>query len=292
MVAVAHRSLVTAWIVGALIARSRPGRRAGAGSGRRRRTTPCCRRSSPRRSRATPSCTPRSRPSTPRAPAPDAAPRAARSDGLDDLHQRRLGAEPRQHADDDAWVHGEPDAALLGQAPAARRSGRERGAPGRAAAGPRAARRSRPPSRAPTTACCRRASCSRSPTEQRALWSEIEVVARARYAVGQGAQQDVLRVQVEVTRIEQRAIEQAAEAELRVAELNRLLARPIDTPVATSARLALQPLTGTVAGRDRTRPRGQPGARVGAPRRADRAGGPRRSRSASSSPTSRSRAAT
>jgi outer membrane protein TolC len=83
--------------------------------------------------------------------------------------------------------------------------------------------------------------------EQRALWSEIEIVARGRYAVGQGAQQDVLRVQVEVTRIEQRVIEQAAEAELRVAEINRLLARPIDTPVETSARLTLQPLAGTVA---------------------------------------------
>ena len=82
--------------------------------------------------------------------------------------------------------------------------------------------------------------------EQRALWSEIEVVVRSRYAVGQGAQQDVLRVQVEVTRIEQRAIEQAAEAELRVAELNRLLARPIGSPIETSARLVLRPLPGTI----------------------------------------------
>jgi len=72
------------------------------------------------------------------------------------------------------------------------------------------------------------------------------VVVRSRYAVGQGAQQDVLRVQVEVTRVEQRAIEQAAEAELRVAELNRLLARPIDSPIEASARLVLRPLPGTV----------------------------------------------
>jgi len=80
-------------------------------------------------------------------------------------------------------------------------------------------------------------------TEQRELWRQVEVVTRARYAVGQGAQQDVLRVQVEVTRIEQRAIEQASEAELRLAELNRLLARPIDGRVETPARLALWPLT-------------------------------------------------
>jgi outer membrane protein TolC len=78
--------------------------------------------------------------------------------------------------------------------------------------------------------------------EQRGLWRQIEVLARARYAVGQGAQPDVLRVQTEVTRIERRAIEQAAEAEVRLAEINRLLARPLDTPVATPAALALQPL--------------------------------------------------
>jgi outer membrane protein TolC len=78
--------------------------------------------------------------------------------------------------------------------------------------------------------------------EQRELWQQIEVVARARYAVGQGAQPDVLRVQTEVTRIQQRAIEQATEADVRLAEINRLLARPLDTPVDTTATLALAPL--------------------------------------------------
>jgi outer membrane protein TolC len=78
--------------------------------------------------------------------------------------------------------------------------------------------------------------------EQRELLQQIEVVARARYAVGQGAQPDVLRVQTEVTRIEQRVIEQAAEAEVRLAEINRQLARPLDTPLETTARLALSPL--------------------------------------------------
>jgi outer membrane protein TolC len=82
--------------------------------------------------------------------------------------------------------------------------------------------------------------------EQRELWRDIESVARARYAVGQGAQQDVLRVQVEVTRIEQRAIEQASEAELRLAELNRLLARPIDARLDTSATLTLRPLAASL----------------------------------------------
>ena len=81
--------------------------------------------------------------------------------------------------------------------------------------------------------------------EQRGVWQQIEVVVRARYAVGQGTQPDVLRVQTEVTRIEQRAIEQAAEAEVRLAEINRLLARPLDTPVATTTRLTLVPLGGS-----------------------------------------------
>jgi cobalt-zinc-cadmium efflux system outer membrane protein len=87
---------------------------------------------------------------------------------------------------------------------------------------------------------------ARLTSEQRELWRQIEVVTRERYAVGQGAQQDVLRVQVEVTRIEQRAIEQASEAELRLAELNRLLARPIDARLETPARLTLRPLAASL----------------------------------------------
>lgn len=69
-------------------------------------------------------------------------------------------------------------------------------------------------------------------------------MARARYSVGQGAQQDVLRVQIEVTRIEQLRSEQVAEAEVRVAELNRLLSRPATSPLDTPGHLALRPLDG------------------------------------------------
>jgi len=78
--------------------------------------------------------------------------------------------------------------------------------------------------------------------DQREAWRETEGVARARYSVGQGAQQDVLRVQVERTRVEQSEAEQAAEADIRLAELNRLLARPSDSPIGTSGKLTLQPL--------------------------------------------------
>jgi cobalt-zinc-cadmium efflux system outer membrane protein len=70
---------------------------------------------------------------------------------------------------------------------------------------------------------------------------DVEGVARSRYAVGQGAEQDVLRAQIEVTRMDELRAEQEAEAEVRLAELNRLLARPPGTPLVTPARLALEP---------------------------------------------------
>jgi outer membrane protein TolC len=76
--------------------------------------------------------------------------------------------------------------------------------------------------------------------EQEQTWKEIEGVARARYAVGQGAQQDVLRVQVEQTRIGQLQAEQAAEIEVRRAELRRLLARSADMPFESTGHLALR----------------------------------------------------
>ncbi|PYQ23212.1 MAG: hypothetical protein DMF79_04325 [Acidobacteria bacterium] len=77
--------------------------------------------------------------------------------------------------------------------------------------------------------------------EQEEIWKQIEGVARARYTVGQGAQQDVLRVQVEQTRIAQLRVEQEAEAEVRRAELNRLLARAADVPLGATDRLAHRP---------------------------------------------------
>ncbi len=80
--------------------------------------------------------------------------------------------------------------------------------------------------------------------DQEENWKQIEGVARARYAVGQGAQQDVLRVQVEVTRIQQFQAEQEAETDIRLAEINRLLVRAANAPLATSARLTLRPVQG------------------------------------------------
>ena len=82
--------------------------------------------------------------------------------------------------------------------------------------------------------------------EQEENWTLIEGVARARYVVGEGAQQDVLRVQVEVTRIQQLQAEQEGEADIGVAEVNRLLARAPNAPLETSARLTLRPVQGTL----------------------------------------------
>lgn len=90
--------------------------------------------------------------------------------------------------------------------------------------------------------------------DQGALWEQIEGVARARYTVGQGAQQDVLRTQIEVTRVGQADAEQQAEEAIRLLELNRLLGRagemPIDTPLeqrAAGAGGAAEPLDAVMA---------------------------------------------
>lgn len=60
---------------------------------------------------------------------------------------------------------------------------------------------------------------------QTELWREAEGAARARYAVGQGAQQDVLRVQVELTRARQQELEQGLALDLTRTEMARLLGR-------------------------------------------------------------------
>jgi outer membrane protein, heavy metal efflux system len=68
-------------------------------------------------------------------------------------------------------------------------------------------------------------------SDQERVWTQIEGVARARYTVGQGIQQDVLRTQIEVTRVGQLEAEQRAEEAVRLAELNRLLGRPAEAAI-------------------------------------------------------------
>lgn len=84
--------------------------------------------------------------------------------------------------------------------------------------------------------------------EQADVWRQIEGVARARYSVGQGNQQDVLRTQVELTRVGQVLAEQASEEAIRRAEINRLLDRPLDSILEPPA--ALEETTPVTAGID------------------------------------------
>lgn len=76
--------------------------------------------------------------------------------------------------------------------------------------------------------------------EQNALWRQAEDAARARYGVGAGSIQDVLRAQIEITRTEQRRTVQQAEFDIRAAELNRLLGRDADAPTPRTAPLRLR----------------------------------------------------
>ena len=79
--------------------------------------------------------------------------------------------------------------------------------------------------------------------DRRAAATQIEASVRERYAAGLAVQQDVLRAQVELVRIEELEATQVATIASRLAELNRLLGAPQDRSVDTPARL---PEDGTV----------------------------------------------
>ncbi len=71
-----------------------------------------------------------------------------------------------------------------------------------------------------------------------ALWTQSEGLARARYEAGQGAQSDLLRAQLERTRLRQRRWALQAEERQGLAALNRLRGRPLDEPVITTRSLS------------------------------------------------------
>jgi outer membrane protein TolC len=70
-----------------------------------------------------------------------------------------------------------------------------------------------------------------------ALWKQSEGLARARYTVGEGPQSDLLRAQLERTRLQQQRWALELSERNRVQELNRLRSRPLDEPIATTRRL-------------------------------------------------------
>ncbi len=71
-------------------------------------------------------------------------------------------------------------------------------------------------------------------------WREISDIVRERYAVGLGVQQDVLRAQIEVLRLDETRAEQTAQVATRRAEVNRALGRPQGTEIQTPARLTFR----------------------------------------------------
>jgi len=74
--------------------------------------------------------------------------------------------------------------------------------------------------------------------EQERLWAKAEQAARSRYESGQVPQSDLLRAQLERSRLAQRKFALAAESEVRTAELNRLRQHPLEESVPLTSRLA------------------------------------------------------
>ncbi|MGZ5477616.1 MAG: TolC family protein, partial [Thermoanaerobaculia bacterium] len=75
--------------------------------------------------------------------------------------------------------------------------------------------------------------------ERRATATQIEASARERYAVGLAVQQDVLRAQIELVRIDELKANQRALIVARTAELNRLTGRAQDASVESPLDLPL-----------------------------------------------------
>ncbi|HEU4381984.1 MAG TPA: TolC family protein [Anaeromyxobacteraceae bacterium] len=70
-----------------------------------------------------------------------------------------------------------------------------------------------------------------------ALWTQSAGLAKTRYEVGDGPQSDLLRAQLELTRLRQRRWSLEAEERTRVQELNRLRSHALEEPIATTLSL-------------------------------------------------------
>lgn len=76
--------------------------------------------------------------------------------------------------------------------------------------------------------------------ERKASWRQTEGMVRGRYALGIAVQQDLLRAQAEVLRLDEARADLAALAANRHAAVNRLVRRPSDTPIETAGSLDLR----------------------------------------------------
>src|SRR5258706_599869 len=75
--------------------------------------------------------------------------------------------------------------------------------------------------------------------EHRKVWDEVRETARVRFASAVGSQQEMLRAQIEGTRLDAIHAQHHAEARARLAEINSLLGRPPDTPIETPTVLTI-----------------------------------------------------
>ena len=69
------------------------------------------------------------------------------------------------------------------------------------------------------------------------LWIQAEGLSRSRYETGEGAQSDVLRAQLERSRLQQQRWALVAEERRRLAVLNRSVGLPLARPIPTSVSL-------------------------------------------------------
>ncbi len=67
-------------------------------------------------------------------------------------------------------------------------------------------------------------------------------IARAKYEVGSGLQQDILKAQVEHSKFVERIIDFNQKKKTATAEMNRLLGRPAGTPLEGEPALSWKPL--------------------------------------------------
>ncbi len=70
------------------------------------------------------------------------------------------------------------------------------------------------------------------------LWKEAEGVARARYEVGATPQSDLIRAQLERTRLVQQRLALEASERTRIQGLNSLRVHPLDEPIETPRRIS------------------------------------------------------
>jgi outer membrane protein TolC len=78
--------------------------------------------------------------------------------------------------------------------------------------------------------------------ENRTLLRQFIKIAETKYEVGSGIQQDVIKAQVELSKMTDRLIPIKQKREVMVARLNNLLNRPVETPFTTNDQIRLTDL--------------------------------------------------